>query len=309
MARRQIDQLHASAGEEAIAANEKRVRLLACKTRERRAYLAAGAGLEFLDLQSHGTGNGFCVSKGDLRIDRVGRIDEHGDASQSRQELAQERHSLCHQLGIQKTDAGNLANRPIEACDKAIPDRVAPSREYDWYVRRCRLGGAHRRRSSGRRDHRDLPASQFNCHRRKAVKLTIGPAVFDRQVLALDVAGIHQALAKSSQAARMPIRRVGVDEPDHRQPCLLRPRADRPRRRRAAEERDEVATFHHSITSSAVPRSVGGTVTPTALAVFKLITRSSFVGRSIGRSWGFAPCKIFSTYSATRRIWKTRFGP
>ena len=41
---------------------------------------------------------------------------------------------------------------------------------------------------------------------------------------------------------------------------LLRTRRERPRGRRAAEQRDELAAPHHSITSSARASSVGGTV-------------------------------------------------
>ena len=44
--------------------------------------------------------------------------------------------------------------------------------------------------------------------------------------------------------------RSGVKIPDHRHRRLLRPRRERPRRRRAAEQRDELAPLH-SITSSA----------------------------------------------------------
>jgi hypothetical protein len=39
----------------------------------------------------------------------------------------------------------------------------------------------------------------------------------------------------------------------------------------------------HSITSSARESSEGGTVRPSAFAVFKLMTNSIFVGRSTGR--------------------------
>src|SRR5262245_6388032 len=85
VARRQIYQLDTPADEKAIAANEKCVRLLACKMRERRTYLAAGACLELLDLKSHGTRNSFCVSQDDLGNDRIGGIDEHGHTSHSRQ--------------------------------------------------------------------------------------------------------------------------------------------------------------------------------------------------------------------------------
>jgi hypothetical protein len=51
---------------------------------------------------------------------------------------------------------------------------------------------------------------------------------------------------------------------------VLRARRQRPRCRRAAEHRDEVAALHlrsHSITSSARASKVGGTSMPSALAV------------------------------------------
>jgi hypothetical protein len=57
----------------------------------------------------------------------------------------------------------------------------------------------------------------------------------------------------------------------------------------------------HSITSSARLSSVSGTVRPSALAVLRLIASSIFVGCSTGRSAGFAPFKILSTYAAERR--------
>src|SRR5262249_14956892 len=57
---------------------------------------------------------------------------------------------------------------------------------------------------------------------------------------------------------------------------LLRPRRQRPRRR-AAEQRDELAPPHHSITSSVRPRSDGGTSMPSALAVFRLMINSNLV--------------------------------
>src|SRR5437016_3144582 len=81
---------------------------------------------------------------------------------------------------------------------------------------------------------------------------------------------------------------------------LLRACRERPRHRRAAEKRDELAA-RHSITSSARASSVGGTVRPSALAVVRLITRSNLVGCWIGRSPGFAPRRILSTYSPARR--------
>src|SRR5262249_30413018 len=76
--------------------------------------------------------------------------------------------------------------------------------------------------------------------------------------------------------------------------ALLRPRRERPRCRRAAEQRDDLAPSH-SITSSARASRVGGTSRPSALAFVRLIARSNFVGCSTGMSAGFAPRRILST--------------
>ena len=51
----------------------------------------------------------------------------------------------------------------------------------------------------------------------------------------------------------------------------------------------------HSITSSARAMSVGDTLRPIALAVFRLITNSNLLGRSMGSSPGFTPERIRST--------------
>jgi hypothetical protein len=65
-------------------------------------------------------------------------------------------------------------------------------------------------------------------------------------------------------------------------------------RRRAAEKRDELPP-PHSITSSARANNVCGTVMPSALAVFRLMTVSYLVGACTGRSDGFSPLRMRST--------------
>ena len=79
----------------------------------------------------------------------------------------------------------------------------------------------------------------------------------------------------------MPLR-VGLNVlHHHRDPpqpiALLLARCERPRSR-TAEYRDELAPFHHSITSAAATCSVKGTVRPSAFAVFRLITVSNLIG-------------------------------
>ena len=51
----------------------------------------------------------------------------------------------------------------------------------------------------------------------------------------------------------------------------------------------------YSITSSAVESTPAGMVRPSALAVLRLINNSNLVGRSTGKSAGFAPFRIRST--------------
>ena len=55
------------------------------------------------------------------------------------------------------------------------------------------------------------------------------------------------------------------------------------------------------MTPSALASTCGGIVRPICFAVLRLIINSNFVGCSNGRSAGFAPFRILSTYVAARR--------
>jgi hypothetical protein len=77
---------------------------------------------------------------------------------------------------------------------------------------------------------------------------------------------------------------------DHRHRRLLRARHERPRGRRAAEKRDELAAPHSSITSSARKRIDVGSSMPIALAVLRLTNSSIFCGlldRQISQLFAF----------------------
>jgi hypothetical protein len=65
-------------------------------------------------------------------------------------------------------------------------------------------------------------------------------------------------------------------------------------------QRERSETLDYEITSFARSSSDCGMVMPSALAVLRLITSSNLVGCSIGRSAGFAPLRILSTYTAAR---------
>src|SRR5262249_1174304 len=92
---------------------------------------------------------------------------------------------------------------------------------------------------------------------------------------------------------------------DHRHGLLLCAHRKRPRDRRAAEQRDEIAALH-SITSSARARSIGGISTPSALAVLRFITSSKRVGCSTGSSAGGTPWIMWAREGgAGRNRWGT----
>src|SRR6516165_3571155 len=132
-------------------------------------------------------------------------------------------------------------------------------------------------------------------------RLRIGgvrPASIDPQIAAVHPAQFLQLLDERS--ALRPSFRIAL-RPAHQyaDPAhllgLLRACRERPRCRRAAEQRDELAPPDHSITSSARSRNDSGIVSPSALAVVRLTTRSNLVGCSTGRSPDFAPRRILST--------------
>src|SRR5262249_5212398 len=128
----------------------------------------------------------------------------------------------------------------------------------------------------------------------------VGPTIFDCQVFTLDVAGILETLTQSPHRFRQGFGCSGIEEPDHRHRRLLRSRRKWPRRR-AADQRDEMAARGHSITSSARASNIGGIWMPSALAVLRLITSSYLVGFCTGRLAGFSPFRMRSTYPAARR--------
>ena len=73
--------------------------------------------------------------------------------------------------------------------------------------------------------------------------MTLGEAVFNRNVFALDIACFLKSLAKSAQRFLVSVSRLTVEKSHHRHRWPLRPRRERPRNH-AAEQRDEVAPLH-----------------------------------------------------------------
>src|SRR6516225_8013477 len=123
--------------------------------------------------------------------------------------------------------------------------------------------------------------------------MVLSPTIFDHDVAALHIAALIQSPTKRSNTGVV-LRSCTVEESYHRHRRLLRPRRQRPCRRRA-EKGDELAALHHSITSSAIESTSCETSRPSALAVLRLITNSNLVGCNTGSSAGFSPLRIRAT--------------
>src|SRR5262249_18005820 len=87
---------------------------------------------------------------------------------------------------------------------------------------------------------------------------------FDRQVATFDIADFAQSLMESTQPGRITVGRCAVEKTDRWHRSLLRPRRERPRGRRAAEQRDELAPLDmdcHPLFAGVIP-STGGMISP-----------------------------------------------
>src|SRR5262249_49414388 len=155
-------------------------------------------------------------------------------------------------------------------------------------------GGRRLRRvcrvNPGRYNHCDSALNQIGGERGQSIIVTVRPAVFDGYIAPLVIPGFGEALPEPVHPLRRIAGRHSAEESDYRRRRWLRACRERPRRR-AANERDELAPLDHSITSSASASSLSGIWRPSALAVLRLITNSYLVGACTGRSAGFSPLR------------------
>src|SRR5262249_8216842 len=176
--------------------------------------------------------------------------------------------------------------------------------EHDRYRAGFSQQGEDCRRTSAK-EHVGLQIDEIFGDHAHSIKVARSPTIVGAKVASFHPSHFLQALPESHEPGASIGNGVGIVTAHHgsKPPdaiAWLRARHERPRRR-AAEQREEVAARDHSITSSARASSIGGTVRPIAFAVIRLIASSNLVGCSTGKSSGFAPRKILSTYSAALR--------
>ena len=145
--------------------------------------------------------------------------------------------------------ARDVAARPLRLATRpSSPDRRR--REHDRNRRGRRLCRECRSGAAGRDNHGHLTANQIGRQRRQSI--VSGPPPSDIRSPRSDPR--HSRLRfrpwrNARTRCRVPVGRCAVEKPDHRHRRLLRARRERPRRRRAAEQRDELAplSFDHLV--------------------------------------------------------------
>jgi hypothetical protein len=176
---------------------------------------------------------------------------------------------------------------------EAIAHRVGDARKYDRDRPRLALecGGP---RSRVREDCVGSQIDQLFREHPHQVDIAGGPTNVHPQITAIDPTQLLKPLRERGE----PGLRLGIGFAqchEHADPPhavgLLRPRRERPSDRRAAHQRDELPS-PHSITSSVIARSPGGTSMPSVLAVLRLMTNSNLVDCATGRSAGLAPLRM-----------------
>src|SRR5262249_30036098 len=93
---------------------------------------------------------------------------------------------------------------------------------------------------------------------RHAIELILSPTIFDYNIAAIDETGFAEALTKCRGKMGACIGGAVMEKANYWHRRLLRAGRERPRHRRAAKERDELAAAAHSITSPASASSFGG---------------------------------------------------
>src|SRR5262249_50048500 len=160
-------------------------------------------------------------------------------------------------------ETSDVAARPRQARDKAAADRIDNVRENDGDGA-CLLLERRGRERAARKDEIGRKHDEFLREPPCRLGVEPHPAVVELNVATLRPSELLKPLAECGEECLifgvvLGRRHQHADSPHAAAP--LRARRERPRRRRAAEQRDELAAFH-SITLSARSTSGAGTSWP-----------------------------------------------
>src|SRR6516162_4064519 len=211
-------------------------------------------------------------------ISRSGTCPIHyGDPSDARRHLLEQLHPLSGHGSWNVSKPSGVATWTDQANDKAIAHRIGNDQEYHRLCACLVEESGSRRRAAADNDIRPQDHELLGCSSQYA-KIAGGPPFINLHAAAWNEAELLKSVAERSHLSL----RFGIIikiRNEHADPwnalVLLRARHHRPRSR-AADQRDELAPLHYSMTSSASASRDGGMSRSMAFAVARLITRSNF---------------------------------
>ena len=242
MARRQCDELLASAEKKRICAEREHANALLTEACEGSVDLSDRDGIQDVDLHPQRERRLLGGSRNGWRIRIIG-IDEHTADNHVGDELVHQAERFLAQAAREKVYTGHIAAGPVEARDQAELNRVDAVGKDDRYRRRHPLRGNGRSGRTGGKDHSHLATNQIGGERGQPIVLAVGPAVFNRDIFAFDIARLFQAALECAHE-RTPLGGGrAAEESDHRHRGLLCAPPARPRRR-ACQSQHELAPPH-----------------------------------------------------------------
>jgi hypothetical protein len=191
--------------------------------------------MQDMELQPEGAGRCLRVSRYGFSS-RSGRVNEQGHDGRRGDQFMQQLQPLRPDLHVHDAHAREVAARAAQAGDKSKRERVEPCHEDNRNCRGCCLCWPYCRPI--RNHHGYSMANEVGRQQRKSVVFIVRPAVFDREVLALDIACFFQAPMERGQEGCVLAGWSAVEEPDYRHLRLLRAGGERPRGRTTEQQRD-----------------------------------------------------------------------
>jgi hypothetical protein len=174
-----------------------------------------------------------------------GGISDDGDPCHAGGDLLEQFEPFPARAEFGRGEARGVTARPRQARNPAAADRIDDGHEHNRHGSGHLLQGTDGRARRGKENIR-LERDQFRRISR-TLDIARGPAVVDAHIAADGPSQLLQALRKRRDAyppvqivLRLPHQRADVPHPL----ALLRARRERPGRRHAAEQRDELAPLH-----------------------------------------------------------------
>src|SRR6516162_972099 len=178
-----------------------------------------------------------------LRVARCCRCPDDRHAGEAGNGVLEYLESLAAQVRPKVGKARNIATRPGKTSDKASANRIGILRHDNRY-RGSRFLGVTRGCRALSDDHAYPQTDQFVCKRAETVGLSFRKSILNGNILPNNVSQVAQPTLEGVSAGYHRGARVDAQKSNRDFiGCLLRARRERPRRR-AADQRDELAALH-----------------------------------------------------------------